>query len=295
MLSQQIPLNYVRPFEATARLGSTVLAGKELGRNHSNICRYNKLLEEHLGVRLFERKGVAVRLTQDGEYLKEVLQGSLSIIDKATDHFSSNNYKDEIKVQCPTVFANRWILPRLEHFYKDHPNKKLIMTSGSPYIEASEVTDGIHISFEPIEDPSVQSTALMPEKICAVASKSYVPTHNLIGRNSDIRLILTNDHATKWSSWFDLLPELQSHKIDSIEIADIEVAITATCSGIGMMLARKSMIEPLLASGDLQLVSSETIDIDVGYWLVRSSHQRSNSANSIFTRWLKVEGVLNGD
>lgn len=60
------PLNAVRAFDAAARLGSYVEASKALHVTQPAIGRHVKLLEDWLGVQLFERTSRGVTLTLAG-------------------------------------------------------------------------------------------------------------------------------------------------------------------------------------------------------------------------------------
>ncbi|WP_313466276.1 LysR family transcriptional regulator, partial [Stenotrophomonas sp.] len=49
------PLNGLRAFEATARLGGVGRAAQALHVTHGAVSRQLKLLEDHLGLPLFQR------------------------------------------------------------------------------------------------------------------------------------------------------------------------------------------------------------------------------------------------
>lgn len=63
------PLTALRFFDMAARYESFVKAAQELHITHSAISRQIRLLEEYLGVALFERRNRAVFLTAEGKLL----------------------------------------------------------------------------------------------------------------------------------------------------------------------------------------------------------------------------------
>ncbi|RBH37590.1 LysR family transcriptional regulator, partial [Pseudomonas sp. MWU13-2860] len=68
MVAQRLPpLTAVRAFDAAARLGSYVEASRALHVTQPAIGRNVKLLEDWLGVQLFERTSRGVNLTPAGE------------------------------------------------------------------------------------------------------------------------------------------------------------------------------------------------------------------------------------
>src|SRR5207302_2759396 len=69
-------LNGIKAFEAAARTGSFAAAGAELSVSAAAVSRMVHLLEERLGVALFERKANKLVLTQAGR----AYQGGLTPI-----------------------------------------------------------------------------------------------------------------------------------------------------------------------------------------------------------------------
>jgi LysR family transcriptional regulator, glycine cleavage system transcriptional activator len=63
------PLNAVRAFEAAARCGSFVEAAADLNVTHWAIGKQVRLLEDWVGVPLFERRSRGVALTDEGAEL----------------------------------------------------------------------------------------------------------------------------------------------------------------------------------------------------------------------------------
>jgi DNA-binding transcriptional LysR family regulator len=74
------PLNALRSFEAAARLGGVGRAAEALHVTHGAISRQLRLLEEHLGVALFERDGRGLRLTRAGVELQAACEGAFDQI-----------------------------------------------------------------------------------------------------------------------------------------------------------------------------------------------------------------------
>jgi LysR family transcriptional regulator, glycine cleavage system transcriptional activator len=63
------PLTALRAFEATARHLSVKKAAEELHVSAAALSHHIRGLEEHLGIRLFERRVRALALTPEGKQL----------------------------------------------------------------------------------------------------------------------------------------------------------------------------------------------------------------------------------
>lgn len=66
-MSKLPPLNALRAFEASARLGSFTKAADELNVTQAAISQQVKILEHHLRTELFVREAKGIRLTEAGQ------------------------------------------------------------------------------------------------------------------------------------------------------------------------------------------------------------------------------------
>ena len=70
------PLNAVRAFEAAARLNGFARAAEELSVTPAAVSHQVKLLEDHLGVKLFNRLPRGLQITAAGqELMPDVARG----------------------------------------------------------------------------------------------------------------------------------------------------------------------------------------------------------------------------
>ena len=74
----QLPLEWVRAFEAAARLGSFTAAAAETGLTQSAISQRIANLEARLGAQLFVRQARQIGLTPEGEAWLPHVQAALT-------------------------------------------------------------------------------------------------------------------------------------------------------------------------------------------------------------------------
>ena len=125
MMSRQPPLNSLRFFEAAARLGSFVKAGDELRLTHGAVSRQIRMLEQSLGVDLFERRNRGVFLTPQGEHLWAATQYAFEHLDTAMASLRKPVRHLPLVVSCEPTISMKWLIPRLGDFC-------LLYTSPSP-------------------------------------------------------------------------------------------------------------------------------------------------------------------
>jgi DNA-binding transcriptional LysR family regulator len=129
------PLNALRVFEAAARAESFSAAADELCVTHGAVSRQVGQLEAWLGHDLFERRGRRVVLTAPGRaYLSEI-SAALDRIALATDEHLRVTRQQIIRVNAPTTFALRWLLPQLSHFQLSNPAVEVRLTTSDEPIE----------------------------------------------------------------------------------------------------------------------------------------------------------------
>ena len=105
------PLNALRAFEAAARLESISGAADELCVTHGAVSRQVGQLEDWLGHALFERVGRRIALTEAGRLYQSEVAAALDRIALATDEQLNLTRQQVIRVNAPTTFALRWLLP----------------------------------------------------------------------------------------------------------------------------------------------------------------------------------------
>src|SRR5690242_14908484 len=122
------PLDLLRGFEAAARHLSFTRAATELFLTQSAVSRQIQSLEEFLGVPLFERRHKALALTPAGQAYYRVVAQALEQVRDATRRLREANSRHVLTVTTTVSFASIWLVPRLAHFRKRHPDVDVRIT-----------------------------------------------------------------------------------------------------------------------------------------------------------------------
>lgn len=120
-------LRRLRYFLRIASEGSLGKASRALGIAQPALGRQVQLLESELGVKLFERVPKGMRLTDEGEYLKDALEHPLQLVDIALKNVRSYSARVEATLVLglsPTIadFMGPRLVRRLQ---QELPNLKL--------------------------------------------------------------------------------------------------------------------------------------------------------------------------
>src|SRR3954453_1215298 len=123
-------LNGIKAFEAAARSGSFAGAGSELNVSAAAVSRMVHLLEDRLGVALFERKANRLAMTPAGRAYQSGLTPIFDALASLTAQVTAPSNVRVLTVGVGPTFAMRWMIPRLSDFRKEEPDIEVRITTG---------------------------------------------------------------------------------------------------------------------------------------------------------------------
>ncbi len=119
------PLNALRAFEAAGRHVSFTRAGEELHVTPGAVSRQIKLLEQILGMNLFDRSNRELRLTEGGKQYLTTLSEMFERLDKTTKRLLDTQREQQLHIYCSMTFTLRWLVPRLGSFHALYPKRDI--------------------------------------------------------------------------------------------------------------------------------------------------------------------------
>src|SRR5437763_1145376 len=99
-------LGFFQGFEAAARTLSFTKAAEELFITQSAVSRQIKALEDHLGIKLFERRPRSLALTESGQALYRTATEVLERLQAATDRLRADGSLRQLALTTTTGFAS---------------------------------------------------------------------------------------------------------------------------------------------------------------------------------------------
>ena len=131
-------LNGIKAFEAAARTGSFAAAGHELNVSAAAISRMVHLLEERLGVTLFERKANRLITTPAGRAYQGGLTPIFDALASLTAQVTASASARVLTVGVGPTFAMKWMIPHLAEFRKAEPDIEVRITTGGMAVPFSD-------------------------------------------------------------------------------------------------------------------------------------------------------------
>lgn len=163
-------------FARVARTGNMSQAGREMGLSPAVVSKRVSLLEERLGVRLFQRTTRQLTLTETGEgYFKRVVD-ILSLVEEAEDYVTRRNTSPRgiLKVTAPTTFSRLHIMPKLPEFLEQYPEIELDFHLTDSFSDIIREGFDLAVRIGMLQDSSLVARKLSPDTRVLCASPSYL-------------------------------------------------------------------------------------------------------------------------
>lgn len=283
-------LNWIRTFEASARLLSFTRAAEELSLTQAGVSQHIRMLEEQLGERLFTRLPRAVRLTEAGEAYLKVVRESLDRLRLGTSDIFGPADEGEIRLRVDPAFFTYWLAPRLGRFLNTYPDIGLHLTPTSQAIDTDWDEFDLEISQDSDRVSGLDAIALLGDPVFPVCRPDVAAD---LHQPEDIlrqRLLHVQGNLDAWPEWFAVARLFSRSKSPSLLVDCSSAAITCAEEGLGIALGSASLITRQLESGRLiRPFPSPLETIGIFYLLTPSTHRLRRQAR-LFRDWLLAEG-----
>ena len=248
------PLNALRAFEAAARHRGFVGASEELNVTRGAISRHVKLLEDHLGVQLFERFAQGVRLTPAGTAFLPQVSEAFGMIGRAVEEVSSD--ASEPRILCPPGTSIRWLLPKLDGFRRAHPEFNVRLTTDFYPDGGFNPTDadiGFSISNLPNRAPDLEMQELFPILLTPACTPAYLRDRSLTSPEelAGCELLHETKAHADWKAWVEAFRPAGIDTSRGQTFPNIDIATKAAVMGIGIVMADLVLCRDELQTGIL--------------------------------------------
>src|SRR5215831_6148155 len=277
-------LNGIKALEAAARCGSFAAAALELNVSAAAISRMVHLLEERLGVALFERKANRLALTTAGRAYQSGLTPIFDSLAVLTAQVTAPSNLRVLTIGVGPTFAMRWLIPRLADFRKVHPEIDVRITAGgvaAPF--GDDWSCGIKLGDGAW--PGLVAEPLFAADLIPVCAPRLAAG---LKRPSDLKgpSLLRVAHASEdWPLW---LKAAGATRVTArgTEFQYYGQSLQAAADGLGIAMGIRPYIDDDLAAG--RLVAPFDIQVPKGmrWYLVYRSFQTEQRDFAAFRRWI---------
>ena len=277
----QLPLEWVRAFEAAARLGSFTAAAAETGLTQSAISQRIANLEARLGAQLFVRQARQIGMTPEGEaWLPHVQAALTGLRDSSESLFGVA--RNRLTISASASITELWLVPRLTEVSKATGAqirvKTMIVSKG-----ATSDDDAFRVRYGSGDWSATYKLPLYDEVLAPVVAPQVLAK----GDWQDLPRISVSGPRPGWQRWCEHTGA-SSTPVAQLQFDTFSSGLAAAREGLGVLLASLPLVQADLTAGRLQRVGDQTLPHHETYWLLAGSERVSRR------QWEQVSGCLVG-
>jgi LysR family glycine cleavage system transcriptional activator len=256
------PLEWIRAFEAAARLGSFTAAADEVGLTQAAVSQRIGQLERQLGVALFHRRARAIALTVEGEAWLPHVRHALDGLRDSTEAVFGSGHK-RLTISASQSVIELWLMPRLHRLQSRTRAELSIQTLVLGAHDAPQ-DDVIRIRYGTGDWPHPYRARLYAEELAPVAAPSLVER---AGPWTAWPRIACAGPRPGWPSWAAAFG-IPTTPVPKLRFDTQLSALGAAQAGLGVVLASLPLCADALASGTLVRMDEKSLPHHESYWLL---------------------------
>lgn len=288
MLRTQANHSNIYLFLEAAETLSFTEAGKKFGVSQGAVSYRIKQLEDELHCQLFIRQVRRLSLTPEGKQLYEAVSQSYRDIDNVIADIMDPNPSGELRIGASPSFAARVLIPAIPHFLERHPQMSVrVVTSSVSQTFNNDAMDVAIVYADRVRD--FHSESILRESVVPICSPEYAKLHHLSSDNPVLTglTIIDNVNSSNWVQWVDNSGyQLGDNKRFLVD--DFHSTLAAATSGIGVAIARWTLVKDLIESGEL-VAPYDAILTNKHFWLVSVKGMERRASYQLFAKWMKEE------
>ncbi|WP_025034816.1 LysR family transcriptional regulator [Bradyrhizobium sp. DOA9] len=271
-------------FNLVARYGGFGKAARAAGRPKATLSRRVSELESSLDLRLFERGGRTLKLTEEGRALYERTGALLTELDETAAAIASGGDKPRgrLRISAPLLFSQTAMGRLAADFALRHPQVRLEVTTDDRQVDMIEEGFDLVIRVNPDPDESLVGRIFLRDRMLVVASPTLKrPKENLVVP----AVVRGSDPAATWDVRRPSGP-LRIAVDPVLRLSSLMMVRDAVRAGIGAARLPLSLVSHDLAAGTL--VRWGDVDgSDIALWALYPSRRLLSARVSAFLDHLK--------
>ncbi|MCU9846686.1 LysR family transcriptional regulator [Defluviimonas sp. WL0024] len=258
-----LPLEWIRAFEAAGRSGSFTAAAQETGLTQAAISQRIGHLEERIGARLFTRKPRGVALTVEGEAWLPYVTNALTMLRQSSDDLFGVRHR-KIVILASASVIQLWLAPRLAAL---DPGARLDISFSTMILQSDfdEQDATVEIRYGDGNWPDRYRVRLFAESLSPVAAPAIAAG----GSWHDLAKIALSGPRSGWQEWARQTGD-PATPVPTLRFDSHAAALAAAGCGLGVLLASLPLAAEALADGTIVRLSERTLAPRESYWMTAS-------------------------
>jgi len=291
-------------FVAAAELENFSAAAQELHLSQPAITQRIRSLEKQLGVKLFERQGRRVHLSEAGAYLLPLAKDLLRRSKRTEEMMQSlrGEVVGHLVIGCSTTTGKYLLPPLMARFCDRYPGVQATVRVGSRNRVLELLTTGeVHLAFTSALTPrrEIRYRQFIQDQVVLIAPSNHPWIQKEAIEPVELlqeRLILREPGSGTYQA---MEAALARHDISVdelhtvITVGNSEAIILAVEEGIGVGFVPKLAAQRCMRLGNISIIPIADTYMSYTIWMAENTMQPATAAQLHFLKLLQAEGYLN--
>jgi LysR family transcriptional regulator, glycine cleavage system transcriptional activator len=285
------PLKALKGFEAATRHQSIRDAADELCLTHPAVSHQVQLIEDALGVALFEQEGRHIVSSEEGRVLYPYVRAAFESLLEGVEAVHRNALDKPLRVQTYVTASIRWLARRVPQFLADNPQVKLTLSTCAVEWEFDDVHADVGLVYcETTPDPSKYHWApLFEYALFPVCSPTFL---NNMGDDVTVEklmhqpLVAIYTEVQNWHTWFDSAGISFDRSAPYLMVDTLAVALEMALNDEGIALVNGPFVDQDIAAGRLVRPVDHKAVCPGTWGLICRKDMRENLRIRTFMDWI---------
>jgi len=295
-----ITIRQLKVFREVARLQSFTRASKALYLTQPAVSMQIKQLEEAVGLKLFEKQGRQISLTDAGDEIRLLSDSVLQQIDETQDHLQQIASGDQGKLRLAVATTVASVATRLmARFNEQHPAMSLHFTvtnrEGLIQLLQNNETD-IVIMGKPPEELELETQELMANPLVIIAP----PSHPLCDSDKPVSLntlfqqdFILREPSSGTRQAIERFMNTHGRTLhSSIEMNSNDAITQSVAEGLGLGIVSVHTVTNELKQGRLKLIDATGFPLHRSWYMVQRKGKRLSPLSERFKSYIIEQAQL---
>ena len=259
-------IRQILTFKKVVEVGNLTSAAAQLGYAQPTVSLHIQMLEDEMGVLLFDRIGKKLMLTDAGRELYECSQDMTQILKKIEGIGTDEGIqRASVRLAVPPAIVNYLIFDILADFVRDVPQTDFHIINDHNYQAIYKQLLNGTVDFAILNGQWFSSSTVKIEKLheydqVLIASRDFdVGRINLTepGKPLGARMIYNHPLSTSKQEFENYLVKMGINPEGFLEVWNIEVIKTSVRQGLGVALVPEFVVRKELSEGTLKKIQTD--------------------------------------
>lgn len=281
------PISALRAFEAAARHQRLTGAANELNVTPSAISHQLRVLEDWLGIRLFQRNVRPLALTTEGTLYSRALGRAFDTIFEATRDILHNRVRTPLTISTMGSFATNWLVPRLGELQSACADLDIRISVSDQFVDFEREGIDAAIRYGHGRWKNSKSELLFDDNVIAVCSPVLLSDPDTIGTSAAPVTLLHDAAHPGWEEWIAKADTNSLSVAKSISFTHTHLALQAALGGMGIALASEILVRDMIECGNLVQFGTTCLQGSGAYYFVVPFERSQDTKIQTFSDWLR--------